>query len=147
MPIAFIHYVIDWFEHHEWVAGVMLGLSLVTVLATLFFVPWAIVRIPPDYFAHNTPPQLPWGKMHRGLRTAAMFAKNLLGILLFIVGIVLSLPLVPGPGIVTILLGLALVDIPGKRVLERRIVAYPRVFTALNKLRARYNQAPLEKPV
>jgi hypothetical protein len=147
MLSAFIHAVIDWFKDHEWVAWLMLGLSLTTVLATLFFVPWAIVRIPPNYFAHDQPPQTPWKRLHPAARTAVVAAKNLLGIVLFLSGVVLSLPLVPGPGVVTMLVGLALIDVPGKRALERRIVAQPRVFAALNKLRAKYGQSPLEKPV
>jgi hypothetical protein len=146
MLSAFIHAVIDWFKDHEWVAWLMLGLSLTTVLATLFFVPWAIVRIPPDYFVPDRPPQTPWKRLHPAARTAVVVVKNLLGIVLFLAGIVLSLPLVPGPGIITMLVGLALIDVPGKRALERRIVAQPQVLRALNKLRAKYGKPPLEKP-
>jgi hypothetical protein len=40
---------------------------------------------------------------------------------------------------------LALVDIPGKRALERRIVKQPRVLAALNRLRTKYHQPPLEE--
>jgi len=75
-----------------------------------------------------------------------LLVKNILGFVLLLAGIILALPLVPGPGILTILLGLALLDLPGKRRLERWIVARPTVFSALNKLRVKHGRPPLDKP-
>jgi hypothetical protein len=60
-----------------------------------------------------------------------------------VLGIILSLPGVPGQGILTILLGLIFLDIPGKRPLEARIIRRPAVLSAINKLRARYDKPPL----
>jgi hypothetical protein len=142
----FLSNVIEWFELHPWVVGLMTGLSLLTIVATFVIVPWAIVRIPSDYFAHNRPSQTLWERMPPGLRMAALIGKNLLGAILVLVGIVLAMPLVPGPGVLTILAGLALLDLPGKRRLERWIVAQPPVFNSLNKLRAKYGRPPLDRP-
>ncbi len=75
-----------------------------------------------------------------------MLAKNLLGLILLLAGLIMALPLVPGPGVLTVLLGLALLDLPGKRRIERWLVARPSVFAALNKLRSKHNQVPLEAP-
>lgn len=136
--------VASWFEQHPWIAGSTLGLSLLTLLAGLVFVPWVVVRIPPDYFAHNRRLPSGWGKLHPALHFVVVGAKNLLGGILVVAGFIMLF--VPGPGIVSILVGLALVDIPGKRSLERWIVARPTVFAALNKLRARYNHPPLQHP-
>ena len=72
-----------------------------------------------------------------------MIAKNVFGVFLILLGIVLSLPGVPGQGILTILLGLIMLDIPGKRPLESRIIGRPTVFNAVNSLRAKYNRPPL----
>ncbi|HZZ28799.1 MAG TPA: PGPGW domain-containing protein [Pirellulales bacterium] len=138
--------VTDWFAHHPWVFGLLMSLSLLTVLATLVIVPWAIVRIPPDYFAHRRCAQMRWEKLHPTVRLAVFTAKNLLGLALLLAGVIMALPLVPGPGILTVLLGLALLDLPGKRAVERWIVAQPAVFASLNKLRAKYGQPPLAKP-
>ena len=49
----------------------------------------------------------------------------------------------PGPGVPTILLGLIMMDIPGKRPLEARIIQRPMVLSAVNDLRAKYNKPPL----
>jgi hypothetical protein len=69
--------------------------------------------------------------------------KNLLGIFLILIGIVLSLPGVPGQGLLTILLGLIMLDIPGKRPIEARIISRPTIQNAINKIRARFNKPPL----
>jgi hypothetical protein len=142
----YIQIVAEWFRGHPWIVGILTGFSLLTIAASFVLVPWAIVRIPADYFAHQRPPQLPWARLHPGLRLVALASKNLLGVLLFLAGFIMALPLVPGPGIVTMLVGLALVDLPGKRRWERRIASRPAVFAAMNRLRSQYGNPPLEKP-
>jgi hypothetical protein len=59
-------------------------------------------------------------------------------------GFVMALPGVPGQGILTMLIGLTLVDFPGKRSLEQRLVRRPSVRRALDKVRARFGHPPLE---
>jgi len=61
-----------------------------------------------------------------------------------LLGIVLSVPGIPGQGILTILLGLIMIDIPGKRPLEARIIKRPTILAAVNKLRSRYGKEPLQ---
>jgi hypothetical protein len=146
MFLNFLHTLTDWCQQHPWVSGLLLGLSAVALLATVFMVPWVILRIPADYFVHPQRNDSPWGKKHPKLRIAIKLGKNLLGLLLLLLGIAMTLPLVPGPGIFTVLLGLALVDVPGKQRLECWIVSRHRVFTALNKLRTKHGRMPLEAP-
>jgi UPF0716 family protein affecting phage T7 exclusion len=74
----------------------------------------------------------------------ALAAKNVLGVILLIAGAIMLLT--PGQGIITMLIGLALIDVPGKRALETWIVGRPRVLAAINRLRARYGHPPLEEP-
>jgi hypothetical protein len=49
----------------------------------------------------------------------------------------------PGQGVLTILLGIALLDLPGKRHLERRLIALPTVLRTINKLREKFGRPPL----
>jgi hypothetical protein len=44
------------------------------------------------------------------------------------------------------LVGLGLVDFPGKRALERRLLRLPRVLASVNKLRARFGKPPILTP-
>lgn len=102
-----------------------------------------MVKIPANYFSsHYKEDFLPNSRWI--VRWGAVVAKNFLGVFLVLLGIVLSLPGVPGQGILTILLGLIMLDIPGKRPLEARIIKRPAVRDAINKLRARFNKPPLE---
>ncbi len=55
----------------------------------------------------------------------------------------MSLPGIPGQGLLTILLGVMLLDFPGKRRLEFKIISRPKVFRAINRLRARFDKPPL----
>jgi hypothetical protein len=48
----------------------------------------------------------------------------------------------PGQGVLTLCVSLFLLDFPGKRRLERRILGYPPVLHALNRLRTRAGQPP-----
>jgi hypothetical protein len=64
--------------------------------------------------------------------------------LLVALGIVLSLPGVPGQGLLTVLLGLMLLDFPGRRRLEQKLLSRPSIVNAINHLRARFGKEPLE---
>lgn len=123
---------------------VLLGvlLFLVTFTISLGLVSFILVRIPPDYFHKDRPRDL-WSDRHPAIRMLGLLAKNLLGFLLVVLGIVMSLPGVPGQGILTILLGIMLLDFPGKRTLEHKLVSRPQVLKAINKLRHRFDKPAL----
>ena len=63
--------------------------------------------------------------------------------MLVAVGIALSVPGVPGQGVLTILAGLTLIDFPGRHPLVRSIIGRPAILAALNRLRARFKRPPL----
>lgn len=121
---------------------VFLGIFLASVLFSFLMIVIVVVKIPENYFSsHYEEDFLPDSSFF--VRWGAVILKNLLGVLLICLGIVLSLPGIPGQGVLTILLGLIMLDIPGKRPLEARIIKRPSVSSALNKLRARFGKPPL----
>jgi hypothetical protein len=83
----------------------------------------------------------------RWLRVLRAIARNALGVFLVLLGVVLSLPGVPGQGLLTILIGVILLDLPGKQRFERRLMTRPAVFTAVNVIRARFGREPLLPPL
>src|SRR5437763_13401118 len=111
----------DWL-HPDWPLWVQLlvGFSLFVVMAglSLWVTGWAVVRLPADYFLGPYPPPV-WRDRHPVLRVSGIVGKNLLGVVLVIIGIILALPGVPGQGLLTILLGVMLLDLPRKRRLEK----------------------------
>ena len=118
------------------------GLFVVTFSLSLAIVSYIMVKIPANYFKKdNDRKTLP--NYHPAIRILAIIGKNLLGVLLVALGVVLSLPGVPGQGILTILLGVMLLDFPGRRKLEHKIVSMPRVRDGINKLRHRFGKPEL----
>ena len=126
------------FVNAEWFAlfsivGFVIGIMLVPVLVS-----W----IPPDYFSHR--------KRHvidrRFPITSLVFlaVKNLIGAVLVFLGLLLLF--LPGQGILTLLLGLMIMNYPGKFALERWLVMRPKVLPAINWLRERRDHLPLIDP-
>jgi hypothetical protein len=68
--------------------------------------------------------------------------RNALGVVLVALGI--AMLLLPGQGLLTVLVGLLLVDFPGKQKLIRRLLARPKILGVVNKLRAHRNAPPLD---
>lgn len=124
--------------------GVLMGVGifLITFAANLILVSVILVKIPADYFKESRNNTFLKGHSHV-VRVMAIIGKNLAGVLLVVLGVLLSLPGVPGQGVLTILLGVMLLDFPGRRRFERWIVSRPKVFKAINKLRHRFNKQPL----
>ncbi|MCC6556773.1 MAG: hypothetical protein IT372_27765 [Polyangiaceae bacterium] len=123
---------------------IALGVALfvATLLGSLAVVAWLLVRMPADYLEGPEATPL-WPDRPLWQRVLARVAKNLLGAALVVVGVVLSVPGVPGQGALTIVIGIMLLDVPGKRRIERRMLGQRRVHAAVNRLRARFGRAPL----
>lgn len=125
---------------HPWASGAVL--TLVLGLLSLWVMAALVVRVPADYFL-RPPDALRW----QGWRHAALtIVRNTLGGVLIVVGVLLALPGVPGQGLLTLLTGLLLTDLPGKRRLELRLLRLPRLKAGLDHLRARHGKSPLLLP-
>jgi len=72
--------------------------------------------------------------------------KNLLGLALLCGGLLMLF--LPGQGLLTMAVGLLLMDYPGKYALERKIVSRPSILKGMNWLRAKGDHPPIkvEKP-
>ena len=115
-------------------------LSIVTFVGSLFLIPWILVRIPPHYFDERHPRT--WLEhRHPFLRRLGLVLKNVMGIAFILAGI--AMLVLPGQGLLTILIGISFVDFPGKRALERKIVSVPQVLSVINAVRARFHHPPL----
>lgn len=128
---------------HERGALVGVVLFLVTFFGSIALTGAVLVRLPPDFLVDGAParfdPIHPKAFLLRILRHVA-------GILLILVGLVLSVPGVPGQGILTILAGLFISELPGTRALLRRLLRSPKILAGVNRLRARYKHPPLVAP-
>lgn len=114
--------------------------SVITIVASYGLIVIGMIKIPADYFSSTYVREIKHDQ-HFTMRWAAFIIKNVIGFLLVITGVVMIFT--PGPGVPTILLGLIMMDIPGKRPLEAKLIQRPMVLSAVNDLRAKYNKPPL----
>lgn len=122
---------------------VRIGFILLVTLATTAVGIAIIVLMPADHFVRR-PSERARTSRSPLLRWTLIVLRNLLGILVLPLGIVMALPLVPGPGLVFILIGLSLVSFPGKRKLERALITRPSVHRFVNQARERYGRPPFQ---
>lgn len=117
--------------------AVVVVIAVITTAAGLA----AIVLLPADHFLPRTAPDsASWWRRHRIVRWVALAVKNAAGVVILTLGVVMLVA--PGPGLVFMLLGLSLLDFPGKLVLERKLVRRPSVIRFLNDLRATFKRPP-----
>ncbi len=116
--------------------------SVVTFIGSLIVIPMIIARLPEDYFL---------AEKHQVFSTEnrntllIQIAKNILGLLFILAGI--AMLVLPGQGILTILIGLGVSNFPGKYWLERKLVSHPKVFKSLNWIRKKAGVKPLLYPL
>ena len=108
---------------------------------TLLLVPWLVIQLPADYFHESYRPTLLWGVAHPVLRALLNLGKNLLGLIVLLMGV--AMLVLPGQGILTIVTGLLLMDFPGKYRFERWLVHKGPVLHLVNWLRQRAGRAVL----
>lgn len=114
----------------DWSFGIF---SIVAVLASVVLVPRFLAKLPCHYLKEpESPGQRP--VLLRVLRTV-------LGVVLMLLGV--AMLLLPGQGLLTLLVGVLLVDFPGKHAFVVRLLSRPKVLAIVNKLRARHGAAPL----
>jgi hypothetical protein len=114
-------------------AAALIGASTISLVV--------LVGLPHDYLCSSQP-----GNRHaaRGLLDATcLVLKNVLGSALIVVGAILAVPLVPGPGLLIAAAGILLLDFPGKTPMLRKLLNRPAVLRPINRLRHAFARAPL----
>ncbi len=114
--------------------------SLTLFIASIAIIPWLVTKIPADYFHKERRTSIYPGGRPLSLQLLAV-TKNICGGLLVILG--LAMLVLPGQGVLTILIGLFLMNFPGKYKLECRLVAAPKVLNSLNWIRTKARKPPL----
>lgn len=108
-------------------------LSLLMFVGSLATLPVLVNRLSVDYFIRHRKgrPSIETGSPTRALLYYVL--RNVVGGGLVLVGIVMLV--LPGQGILTILIGVCVMDFPGKHILIERAVRFERVRNSLNWMR------------
>lgn len=131
--------MLHWLSSSSFVWSVFI-LSIATFIGSLIAIPWILLRLPPHYFDERHPRT--WLLDHHPvLRALALGLKNVFGALFLMAGI--AMLVLPGQGLLTMLIGLSLLDFPGKRTFERKIISVPLISMTINRLREQFGRPPL----
>ena len=135
-------FVTDFFSDLTW-RGVLIGILIFvgTFFINLGIVSVILVKLPRDHFKNHSNRV---SSSNTTVRVLKVIGKNVAGWLLIALGVVLSVPGVPGQGLLTILLGVMLVDFPGKHRLEQKLLSRPGIIHTINRLRGRFGKPALE---
>jgi hypothetical protein len=117
--------------------------SIAAFFATLIIVPWFVIRIPSDYFSDSNIERrrMPWPNWHPLVRRILLGGRNVLGYVFIVVGG--AMLVLPGPGILTIVVGIMLLNFPGKYRFERWMIKRRPVMRSINWLRRLAKKAPI----
>jgi hypothetical protein len=126
-------YLLGHTELFFWIAVASACMLVICIVA----LPYVVATIPDDYFEKEKRPsqykQLPYP-----LSIVFIVAKNLAGLILVLCGIVMLV--LPGQGILTLLIGILFLDYPGKYRLEKKLMSYPAILKPINWMRRKRNK-------
>ena len=116
------------------------ALSVIFFVGTLIAIPFILVRLSADYFDVRVP--RPWMEDHHPvLRVAGHIVKNAVGAVFVFAGFLMLF--LPGQGVLTMLIGISMLDFPGKRKIEAKLIGQPTVLSVINALRRKRGKSPL----
>lgn len=114
--------------------------GMIMAIASMLAIPFLLIRIPADYFVTRKRP-----RPDRSLSGWLIWlVRNTVAVLLLIAGALMLV--LPGQGLLTILIAIGLSTFPGKYRLERSIMRQTGVFRAANWIRQRYHRTPIIHP-
>ena len=132
--------IVNWIRENEVLLGIM-GLSgLLLFIASIMAIPVIFAYMPEDYFVRVSE----GFPKRRPLRQFLHVLKNIFGIVLLLCGLILLL--LPGQGLLMMIIGISLIDFPGKQQLQIRLVCMPRIRNSVQWIRSRVHHKPLILP-
>ena len=125
-------------EFIVWLGGISLFLAIITLVT----IPLIVISIPAEYFIREQPALAE--RRHPVLRAGLFIIKNSMGALVLFAGF--AMLFIPGQGLLTIMIGLMLMNFPGKRQLELRLIRKHRIKKAVDWMRIKAKRPPLKLP-
>lgn len=112
----------------------LLAGSVVMFVGTMIAVPIFLVKIRDDYFVRERKKQ----------PLALTILRTVVGLGLVALGI--AMIVLPGQGLLTILVGLSILDLPIKDRMINKVLCHPKVHGAIDRLRRKAGKGSLQVP-
>jgi len=122
----------------------LLIFSILFFIVGVISVPLLVCKIPEDYFLRG---KRSWSSSYKQFGLAfilILLLKNCLAVVLFIAGLLMLF--LPGQGLLSLFLGILLLDFPGKYLLERWLIRKPALHKSLNWIRGKKGVAEILIP-
>ena len=142
--IPFMDAFLESIRDNKALLGWLGALSIVMFVGTLALVPFLVVKIPEDYFTHRRRQIDGWDHYHPAVRWTLITLKNVMGGIFVLAG--LAMLVLPGQGLITLLIGIVMLNFPGKYRIERWIIRRKPIHRTINWMRAKAHHPPLEVP-
>ena len=136
--------IVSWVHEYESLLGWLAGMSLLMFVVSLVAFPLVIVFLPQDYFVRHHRDPSRQTRRHPAVWLTLSILKNAFGAILILAGT--AMLVLPGQGLLAILVGVMLTNFPGKYALERRIISRPAVSKAVHRIRDMAGRPQLEIP-
>ena len=132
----------DWIRDNDQLIQWVGIVSIFLFFLSLFLLRYVILRLPEDYFIKVSSISKSNSKSLK--KIIFRIAKNALGFLLTICGIILLFT--PGQGMITILIGLCLIDLAFVNQWKKKMIYNSKVQKALNWIRSKKSVKPFNFP-
>ena len=135
-----LNFALDIYGQYQEYIVLIVTISASIFVVSLIFIPFLVSKIPQDYFIN---PQYHRLEISHFGHLMAVVIRSFFGFLLIVLGFVMLFT--PGQGILSVIVGLFLMEFPGKRHIEYRIVKNDATFKILNWMRAKFKKLPLDR--
>jgi purine-cytosine permease-like protein len=121
----------------EKVIIILTSVSMISLVLSIFIIPYVIVNIPENYFISK--------RRVRKKGIIYLFTriiKNLFGLVLGLIGFIMIFT--PGQGLLFLFIGFMMLNFPGKYNLEKKLIKNKKIYNSINRIRKKYNKPPLK---
>ena len=131
----------EWFVDNQSLLIWLSFFSAIFFIISLIALPWLVGLIPEDYF-FNTPINRQNDNEDNFFYKLVMkIGKNILGLVLLAGGVLMLF--LPGQGLLTLFMGMVLIDYPKKKLIERRLIKIGFILKGLNWVRIKGGHSSL----
>ncbi len=133
--------ILEVFNNYKYELFVLAWISIGLLIISLAIIPFVVINMPENYFSGHYRVRASKKSNYPIIAQLLAGLKNLIGFIFILFGILMLV--LPGQGILTILMGLFLMNFPGKYKFERKLVSIPKVLKSLNWIRSKANKPQL----